>query len=219
MMDDDHKLAGEQQGWERDELDRELDAALATYVAAEPRAGLEERVLANLRAEREQVVVRVWWRWPAIAVLAAAVVTGMGLVLVQRSGKNVREISIQQPPAVGPGAPQPSPQNPPHRGRVQNPQVVGTTALRGKVRHRIDRPEDVVAAVPRLERFPCPQPLSEQEEALAKYVANYPEHAVMLARARMDELRRDEMEEEMNPFSSGARVKDTEDWNHETTDR
>ncbi len=33
-----------------DELDRMLDAALAKYAAAEPRAGLEARVLANLRA-------------------------------------------------------------------------------------------------------------------------------------------------------------------------
>ena len=39
----------------QDELDRMLDATLAKYAAAEPRAGFEERVLANLRAERARV--------------------------------------------------------------------------------------------------------------------------------------------------------------------
>ena len=42
------------QAAERDPLDRDLDAALAKYAAVEPRAGLEDRVLANLRAERGQ---------------------------------------------------------------------------------------------------------------------------------------------------------------------
>jgi hypothetical protein len=35
-----------------DEFDRMLDAALAKYAAVEPRTGLEERVLANLRPSR-----------------------------------------------------------------------------------------------------------------------------------------------------------------------
>ena len=39
----------------QDEFDRMLDAALAKYAAVEPRTGLEERVLANLRAEQARV--------------------------------------------------------------------------------------------------------------------------------------------------------------------
>jgi hypothetical protein len=216
MTDDDHELAGEPHGWEHDELDRELDAALAKYAAAEPRSGLEERVLSNLRAGCEQVAV--WWRWPALAVLAAAVAIVAGFVLMQRSGKPAGEISTQQRPVAGPSAPQPSPQNPPRRVPVQKSTVAAATARHGKVRHPVDGPQDTVAAVPRLERFPSPQPLTEQEEILAKYVADYPERAVMLARAHVDALRRDEIEE-MQTFSSGAPAQDSGEWNHETKDR
>src|SRR5579862_4281610 len=61
-----------------DEPDRALDAALAKY-AAEPRAGLEERVLANLRAETARGTERAWWRWGALASVAAALLIGVGL--------------------------------------------------------------------------------------------------------------------------------------------
>jgi len=53
-----------------DEFDDMLDAALAKYAAAEPRAGLDERVLANLRAERARVTERACWRWSIVAPLA-----------------------------------------------------------------------------------------------------------------------------------------------------
>jgi len=53
--------------------DRDLDAALATYATIEPRAGLEQRVLANLRAERQRLAARGWRRWPALVALAVAV--------------------------------------------------------------------------------------------------------------------------------------------------
>jgi len=48
---------------------------------------------------------------------------------------------------------------------------------------------------PRLEQFPAPQPMSEQEKMLANYVAEDPERAVLLARAQAEALRRDELEE------------------------
>src|ERR1700757_4524333 len=62
----------------QDELDRALDAALAKYVA-EPRAGLEERVLANLRAETARGAERAWWRWGVLAFVAAALLFALGL--------------------------------------------------------------------------------------------------------------------------------------------
>ncbi len=56
----------------------------------------------------------------------------------------------------------------------------------------------VAAASPKLDQFPSPQPLSEQEKILTNYVAQYPEHAVLIARARSEDLRRD-AEEELRP--------------------
>ncbi len=69
----------------QDELDRMLDAALAKYAAVEPRTGLEDRILANLRAERTRVPDRAWWRWSVAGALAAVVV--VALALAWRSGK------------------------------------------------------------------------------------------------------------------------------------
>lgn len=62
---------------ERDrKLDQWLDEALSQYSAAEPRLGLEQRVLASVRAEeRAQTGRRSWWRWmPAFAAIAAVLI-------------------------------------------------------------------------------------------------------------------------------------------------
>ena len=66
---------------ENDDLGHDLDAVLAKYAAAEPRAGLEERILANLRAEQTHGPDRTWWRWAIAGALAVVVVVrgGVGL--------------------------------------------------------------------------------------------------------------------------------------------
>jgi hypothetical protein len=53
----------------------------------------------------------------------------------------------------------------------------------------------VVSAGPKLQQFPSPQPLSDQEKILANYVSEYPEHAALIAQARMEMSRRDQEEE------------------------
>lgn len=62
---------------ERDrKLDQWLDEALSQYSAAEPRIGLEQRVMAHVRAEQEaHAGRRNWWRWmPAFAAIAAVLI-------------------------------------------------------------------------------------------------------------------------------------------------
>lgn len=62
---------------ERDrKLDQWLDEALSQYSAAEPRLGLERRVLASVQAEEHtQTGRKRWWRWmPALAAIAAVLV-------------------------------------------------------------------------------------------------------------------------------------------------
>ena len=50
---------------------------------------------------------------------------------------------------------------------------------------------EIAVAGPKLDVFPSPLPLSEQEKILASYVAGYPEHAALVAEARMDALRQE----------------------------
>ena len=55
----------------RDEFDRRLDAALASYSNVEPPAGMEQRILARVRASGERRHF-VWWHWAAAAIPALA---------------------------------------------------------------------------------------------------------------------------------------------------
>lgn len=183
MTEMDHKQEQDQVG---DDLDRVLDAVLAKYAAVEPRSGLEERILANLSAERPRHLNRSWWHWGLAGAAAALLVVGASLAL--RPTRPTHPV-IANHPSVGIQAPsQPETQiaketgNPPHR---PEPVRVHTA-----IRHRSE-PATVEAKNPRLEVFPSPQPLSEQEKILASYVTNYPERAALLAEARMEALRRD----------------------------
>jgi hypothetical protein len=75
-----------------------------------------------------------------------------------------------------------------------------------------------MARPPKLDQFPSPQPLSEQEKILQSYVAENPEQAVLLARSRTEALRQDQLEE-MNSFPAGARDTNSEERNNGTTER
>ncbi len=187
---------GEQYGADRDSLnrdpldhdglERELDAALANYAAAEPRAGIEERILANLRVQ-DHAVRRPWWGWPAIGALAAVVVV-VGLLLTVRFGKPATNVAGHHSP-VFPAV------TPPAAGSqsADNERPSGAApALRKKpVRVAVQYPENENASAPKLEVFPSPQPLSEQEKMLVAYVAQHRQQAVLIAQARMVELKED----------------------------
>lgn len=83
-------------GTERsDELDRLLDAALATYAAEEPRPGLERRILARAGE------VRRWPRWAWAGSMLAATVCATILMVTPR-----RETRAPAPPiaAVSPAS-------------------------------------------------------------------------------------------------------------------
>jgi hypothetical protein len=203
MTDDNQRRdATNNQDLDRSGLDRELDAALAKLVAVEPRAGLEDRILANLRANREPAAGHLEWRWPAIAALAAVIV--VAIFVAWKAGKPVQNITIQQPPATM--------QTNEHAGtQVANRGGSGSIRPHGAAPgkqpkpHAISYSATVVNPAPKLEQFPSPQPLSEQEKMLAEYVADHRQQAVLIARARMAELKKDwveEMEEEASETSN-----------------
>jgi hypothetical protein len=202
VADDDHIFGSEQNKIRSyDALDLELDAALAQYGAVEPRAGLEQRVLTNLQAEREKMAARTWWRWPATVALAAAVTIVVGASLVWRSAKTPPLVSVDRPTTrVQSGGHD----GPVLAGDVRNLPPLNSSARR-KQTYRDRRRQPTVAAGPKLEQFPSPQPMSEQEKILASYVAQYPEHAALIAEARTEALRKDRREEEETGASPGNR--------------
>ncbi len=161
----------------QDELDRVLDVALAK-LKSEPRAGLEERVLANLRAETARGAERVWRRWGVLAAVAAALV--IVAALSWRPGRSARptnHVAIAMP-TTQPASTQVAASGEPREVRLQA----------GHALRKTRRPRAVeavtAAAQPKLEQFPSPQPLSEQERALARYVSQFPHEAELIARAQ-----------------------------------
>ncbi len=196
MTDSHHMQFGmNQKHLKKDALDVELDAGLAQFAAAEPRAGLEERVLANLRIEQGRSPERSWWRWPALAALA--VVMLLALSLVWKSGRTARRVVAHPAPATQIPATQINEQT----GRQEANSGSGSIPSHGVGHERrsssnaVSPKVAVLVAASKLDQFPSPQPLSEQEEILARYVTKYPQHAALIAQARTDELRRDSAEE------------------------
>lgn len=165
----------------QDELDRMLDTALAKYAAAEPRTGLEDRVLANLRAERTRIPVHAWWRWSVPAALAVVIVA---LALAWRSGKSSLPVVADHSTAQMQGTKEPLKQTVSdiERGGVRS---VESGPARNKTGHHY-RPSVEIAIHPKLDQFPSPQPLSEQEIALARYAHQFPQEATLLARAQVE---------------------------------
>jgi len=162
-------------------LNNALDAALTQYAAVEPRAGLEERILASLEAGRKRAPVVRWWGWAAAAFVA--------ITLVWRSGPRPGAIARHTPPVT---------QNPGYSG-TKTAQNGGGEPLRSShpasgrksTTHSLTQSPAIAAAVPRLDQFPSTRPLSEQEKILASYVVNYPQHAALLAQAHAEDLRQD----------------------------
>ncbi|MBZ5645687.1 MAG: hypothetical protein LAN37_00520 [Acidobacteriia bacterium] len=138
-----------------DEFDRLIDEGLRRYAGAEPPLGLEIRVIAALQAKQRQ---RRWWTQPWLVAVPTAAVLAMviGLSLANRTKP--------QPPApqrasTTPVIPAPQPE----------PQVVAHAPERQATRRTAVQ---VSARAPNLEKFPAPEPVSQQETLLARLAQN-----------------------------------------------
>jgi hypothetical protein len=163
-----------------------LDAVFKRYGEAEPRPGLEGRVLANLRAAADgRRGRRVWW--PAVAA-GAALLVAAGAIFWGRHPDNARkDVTANRGPAVI----QVHPSKPNIvAGRV----TVPTAHERRKPAHRKAPSQLREAAEPKLDQFPSPRPLSKQEEMLARYVRERPQEARLVAQAQAELMKQDLLE-------------------------
>jgi hypothetical protein len=166
-------------------MERLLDGMLAEYGKAEPRFGLENRVLANLETEKARIAGRRRWWWILGTVSAAAVVAATVWMDYRPPDQHgaFRPANEAQRAQSAPAA---------MAAEVPSEAGAGVSVPTHPIRSRISRairPDAVervaTATTPKLEQFPTPAPLSEQERILARYVAEYSEQAVLVARAQM----------------------------------
>src|SRR5208282_318524 len=124
------------------------DASLRHYASAEPRPGLESRVLAGVRARQKAARRRTTWVWAVGVAAVAAMVTVLVIhrprrqpTLLPTTAKAPADLSA---PAVAKAAPP-----------MQSP--LAHTSRRPNAPSRVDT---------RPPQFPTPRPLSKQEELL-----------------------------------------------------
>ncbi|MGH9590802.1 MAG: hypothetical protein ACRD25_10415 [Terracidiphilus sp.] len=168
----------------RDELDRLLDSALATYAHPGPDSGadlgLEQRILTRIAAERHGAPRRRWLAW-AVALPAAA-------ILLLFAGLSIARQTYTPRPASQQG--HISSQRLHRRNQLAaekrgNGLYQGTTSVVPK-KHSKEQwslapdaaPHSRRAAraapaepLPKLDVFPTPQPLSPEEQALVNFAA------------------------------------------------
>jgi hypothetical protein len=168
---------------ENDALDRKLDSALASYAAVEPRAGLAERILANLNAQSQQSVGRRWWMWGLAGAFAAILI--MAVTLAWKSHGSAKPEIANHPAVKVPVPVKPETllaANAPGNVTPQGSRAIRSTAHQSS------------ATVPKLDQFPSPRPLSEQEKLALDYVQQFPEEAALIARAQTAFAQREELE-------------------------
>jgi hypothetical protein len=161
------------------QIDEMLDSLLATYSAAEPRPGLETRILANLRdAESREAKSSGWnfkWLWAGMAVAAAILIA---VLLIGGQRRVVPPPTVVQKQQPVPPSPEVQRSAPIRAGNTTHP----SSPRAGQI-----RPVNTTLALnQRPQIFPTPTPLSDQEQLLLHYVAGTPREEVV-AQSRPDE--------------------------------
>jgi hypothetical protein len=178
------------------DVDQWLEDGIGAYSQAEPRAGLEGRVLAGIAAQGRQTRWRFAW-WGVLAFGCA-----VSAIAVVWLGLGDRKSPLPGPIAKVTVPERVVPEQSDEAAIRDDESSVGTTSAQDRsrpgqatpVRQKLTR--TTPRRTPRLEQFPSPQPLSEQERILMSYVAKYPETAVLVAQARTEEREQERKEEE-----------------------
>jgi hypothetical protein len=191
---------------QQDELDRELDAALTTFAAVEPRPGLELRIAANLRCEQGQAARNSWLRRPALGVTVATIIVA-ALSTVWKPGKSAQTATEHRPATTL----QINKQTGTHMatnngGSSSHPAAV--VAIARPARHGVRQPEAIIASEPRRAQFPSLRPLNEQELLLVRYVQDFPQEAATIARAEAESEKEIEQLGEDQPWETNPDQQD-----------
>jgi hypothetical protein len=166
-------------------LDQWLDQALTDYGHAEPRTGLEIRVLANLAAEKAGTTTRTIWPWAfaSVAVTLTVFVAFWSWLSTQKprtstNPANNNTVLQQKEPTIETFA------SPLHSVTAGSGVQVSAPAAvkRGKRQQLAKAPE--IEKAPRLSQFPAVRELSTQEQLLARYAQEFPKQALEVAQAQ-----------------------------------
>ncbi|HZD08840.1 MAG TPA: hypothetical protein VE176_11355, partial [Candidatus Limnocylindrales bacterium] len=145
---------------------------LTNYSLAEPRPGLETRILANLREAEEKEAAHGWWsfKWLWAGVVAVAIIVAAVLV----NGRH----RVEPPTNVVVKNSQPAPR----------PEILSRAPIARQETAKIHRRKPSTPTLPqnatlalseRPANFPTPAPLSEQDRMMFAYLENTPREVVI----------------------------------------
>ena len=170
---------GDQEKDKQMQIDDMLDSLLANYSAAEPRPGLETRILANLRERPEKQTAQGWWnfKWLWAGMVAAAIIVAAVLIGGRRRIESSTNLTVKTTqPATQSGIQSHAPIAPKETVQIYRRKAVATK-----------QPQNAALALnKRPAIFPTPTPLSEQERLLLSYYSHTPREEVM-AQSHPDE--------------------------------
>lgn len=166
---------------ERDQLDRMLDSALATYADPGPDSGLERRILSRIANEAAPAPRRRWLAWAIALPVTASLLLFM---LVLRPWTNQPSTTPEANASRQPVQP----------STASRPAARPTPVRRSKASvHRPRLPGKALAAAstrpPKLNIFPSPQPLSPEEQSLVNFAVHAPQserESLMAAQSEAD---------------------------------
>jgi hypothetical protein len=157
--------------YEDEQFEGLLNDSLKELREAEPRTGLEGRVLAATRvAGRDRRVG--WWNWAAVAVMVTLIVLGFA---VRRGSKN--DVVEIHPARTAPEMPKSLPprKDAEERGILRSGPMAGPPKSFKRRRNPVVAPVQQVESASSKVPFPAPAPLSEQEKALVLLAQNHPQ--------------------------------------------
>jgi hypothetical protein len=168
------------------QMDEMLDSMLANYSAAEPRPGLETRILANLRESPEKQTAQGWWnfKWLWAGVVAAAIV--MAAVLIGGRHRTAPPANVM----VKIDQPVPQPEIQPHEPIV--PKKTARIHRRKPSTAPTAQQNAALALSQRPANFPTPVPLSEQERMMFSYLENTPQEIIVAQLPRNNDQKESE---------------------------
>lgn len=197
------------------QIDDMLDSLLANYSSAEPRPGLETRILANLKLENPRDAEgreagRGWWglKWIWVGAALAALIVGGVLINGKRHVapppstvvKTVQP-AVQQRIIQQPSVKQPTVQEPLVESSL--PKIGAKPAIHHRHKTLVPGAQQnaTLAVGQRPANFPTPFPLSEQERLMLAYLNNRPHQEVIAQMQRTDQQEADEFWEDRNGFT------------------
>jgi hypothetical protein len=154
-------------------IEEMLDSLLANYSAAEPRPGLETRILAKLQGAAGNESSAGWWnfKWIWAGMVVAAVIVAAVLINGRHRVAPPTHVIVKTSPAVL--KPEIQPHAPIARQETarlhRHKPSTGPTAQQNSTLAVSQRPAN----------FPTPAPLSEQERMMFTYLANTPKEIVV----------------------------------------